>query len=280
MQKRTRRAVTDYILIVIGTFLLALAISLFYEPFNLVTGGVSGLGIIIKNFIGIPVGISNALFNVPLFIMAIIVRGKDFGFKSLVATILLSAFLLITSKITPPVNDLLLSTVFGGVISGIGLGLVFSAYATTGGTDLAAALVHKIFPHTTVAMIMLIIDWAIIIGGMFVFGMQKSMYAIIAVYITAKVIDMVLDGLNFAKAAFIISENQDEIAQVVMETLDRGATGLYGKGMWSKNDKHVLLCVVSKREIVKLKEIVRDIDKNAFIIITDVREVLGEGFVE
>ncbi len=276
----------DYILIVVGTFLLAISISWFYEPFNLVTGGVSGLGIIIKHYSsgimdgGIPVGITNAIFNIPLFFIAILVRGKGFGIKSLVSAALLSVFLIMTSNMAPPIDDLLLATIFGGVISGAGLGLVFSAYATTGGTDLAASLVQKFFPHITVAVFMLILDWSIILGGMYVFGIKKSLYAIIAVYITAKVIDMILDGLNFAKAALIISDKQDEIAQNIMESLNRGATGFKAKGMWSREDKSALICVVSKRQIVKLKDIVKATDRNAFVVITDAREVHGEGFIE
>ncbi len=281
-----RKKYTDYIAIAVGTFLLAFSISVFFEPFNLVTGGVSGLGIIIKslsaNIIegGIPVGVTNAVLNVPLFLLALLIKGKGFGFKSLLSTVLLSVFLLLTSRISLPVNNMLLSTVYGGVIGGIGLGLVFSAYATTGGTDLAGALLQKLFPHVSVATLMLIIDWTIIFIGMLVFGIEKSMYAIIAVFITARVIDTILDGLRVAKAAFIISDKPDEVAKNIMETTDRGATALYGKGMWSKNDKEVLLCVVSKREIVKLKEIVKLTDKKAFVIVTDVKEVLGEGFIE
>ncbi len=279
-----RKIYKDYILIVLGTFLLALSINVFYEPFDLVTGGVSGLGIIIKSISegiwkgGIPISVTNAVCNIPLFLIAIIVRGKNFGIKSLIATIFLTIFLAITSRLAFPVNDLLLSAVFGGVIGGVGLGMVFSAYATTGGTDLAGSLLQKLFPHVSVAMLMLVVDWTIIFTGMFVFGMQKSLYAIIAVFITARVIDAILDGLNFAKAAFIISEHQEEIAQNIMDTLERGVTGLYGRGMYSKEDKNILLCVVSKREIVKLKQIVRLADKDAFVIVTDAREVLGEGF--
>ncbi len=273
-------------LIVVGTFLLSISISWFYEPFNLVTGGVSGLGIIIKDYStgimdgGIPVGFTNAMFNIPLFFIAILVRGKGFGIKSLVSAALLSVFLLFTSRISPAIDDLLLATIFGGVLSGIGLGLVFSAYATTGGTDLAASLVQKYFPHFTVSSFMLILDWSIIFSGMYVFGIKKSLYAIIAVYITAKVIDMVLDGLNFAKAALIISDKQDEIAQNIMESLNRGATGFKAEGMWSREDKKALICVVSKRQIVKLKEIVQTVDNKAFLVITDAREVHGEGFIE
>ncbi len=281
-----REPYKDYILITIGTFLLALAISLFYEPFNLVTGGISGLGIIIKNYTnhiipgGIPVGVTNAFLNVPLFLMALIKKGKNFGARSLVSTILLSVFLLLTSTIKNPVEDLLLATVFGGVLSGIGLGLVFTAYSTTGGTDLAASLLHPIFPYISVAVIMLILDWTIITMGVFVFGITNSMYAIISVFIAARVIDAILDGLHFSKAAFIISEHEKIIAQNIMEELDRGVTGLLGQGMWTGDGKNVLMCIVSKREIVKLKQIVRCTDDKAFVVVTDVREVLGEGFKE
>ncbi|MBC7959088.1 MAG: YitT family protein [Vallitaleaceae bacterium] len=281
-----RNPIWDYIRIILGTTLLAIAISLFFDPLGMVIGGVTGIAIIIKELTGnvmdggIPIWISNLVINVPLFLLAIFVKGKSFGGKSFFATVYLSVALYFTQNLPVLTTDVLLGCIFGGVISGIGLGLVFSALATTGGTDLAASIIQHFIKYISIAKIMMFLDGAIILCGFFVFGPEKTMYAIISVYISVKVIDALLEGLYFAKAAFIITDHEDAIAQELLTQLERGLTGLNGEGMFTGNAKKVLLCVVSQRQIVQLKEIVKAIDKNAFVIVADVREVLGEGFIE
>jgi uncharacterized membrane-anchored protein YitT (DUF2179 family) len=158
--------------------------------------------------------------------------------------------------------------------------LVFSAYASTGGTDLLASIIHKYRRHISVPFILTFIDGAIVVLGALVFGLGNALYAIIAIYITTKVSDGLLEGLKFAKMAFIISDDYDRIAQEIMTTLDRGVTGLSSTGMYSNKDRKMLFCVVSKKEIVKITEIAKRIDKNSFVIVNDVREVMGEGFIE
>lgn len=281
-----RKAWVDYCYIMTGVLILAASINMVYNPFELVAGGVTGLAIVIRywteGFIegGIPLWLTNIVVNVPLFVMAIIIKGRHFGARSLFSTIFLSFSLYITQWLPMLTEDLFLGTVFGAVMAGAGLGLVFSAFSTTGGTDLAASVVQHFMKHLSVARIMLILDWVIIALGAIVFGVEKALYAIISVFISARIIDAFLDGLHFSKAAFIISDHSKAIAVNVIEDLERGVTGLNGEGMYSANNKNVLLCVVSKREIVRLKEIVRITDPKAFIIVTDVREVLGEGFKE
>jgi len=276
----------DYIYIVIGTTLMAISINMFFDPLELVTGGVTGFAIIVKsisgNFIegGIPIYWTNLVINIPLFVIAVIIKGKNFGTRTLFSTLFLSFALFYTEAIPPMTSDILLGTLFGGILAGAGLGLVFSAFSTTGGTDLIASIIQHFVKHITVAKIMFFIDGLIILLGMYIFGMEKTMYAIISVYISAHVIDSILEGVHFSKAAFIISEHSEEIAKSIMVNLDRGITGLEGKGKYTNVSKEVLLCVVSKREIVKVKEIVRDIDVDAFVIVADVKEVVGEGFIE
>jgi len=281
-----RKVWVDYAYIVVGVLILAAAINMVYVPFDMVTGGVTGLAIVIK-FItqdviegGIPLWLTNIVVNVPLFMAAIMIKGKNFGFRSLFSTLFLSVCLYITQWLPVLTEDLLLGSIFGGVMAGAGLGLVFSAFSTTGGTDLGASIIQQFIKHVSVAQIMLVLDWVIIALGAYVFGMEKTLYAIISVFICARIIDAFLDGLHFSKAAFIISDHSKSIAQNIMEGIDRGVTGLSGEGMYSSLQKNVLLCVVSKREIVDVKEIVRLTDPRAFIIVTDVREVLGEGFKE
>lgn len=287
MEKISRRSVVmDYLYIMIGTAMLAVSISVFFDPLAMVTGGVTGLAIVIKNVTsnviegGIPLWFSNLVINIPLFIIAIFIKGKSFGKRSLFATVFLSFCLFFTQHIPPITLDVLLGSIFGGVLSGAGLGLVFSAYSTTGGTDLAASSIQHFMKHISVAKIMLVLDGIIVLLGFFIFGPEKTMYAIISIFISAKVIDAFLEGLHFSKAAFIISDQHDQIAKGIMEEMERGVTGLTGVGKYTGNSKEVLLCVVSKREIVKVKEIAHACDRHAFVIVADVREVLGEGFIE
>lgn len=278
--------VVDYLLIIVGTTLLALSINVFFDKLGMVIGGVTGIAIVIKKLTehimtgGIPIWITNLVINVPLFITAVLVKGKSFGKKSIFATLYLSFALYITQGVPAITKDILLGSVFGGVVGGIGLGLVFLALATTGGTDLAASIIQHFVKFISIAKIMMILDGIIITFGFFVFGAEKTLYALISVYISIKVIDAILEGLQFAKAAFIITDKSDEVAHELLTQLDRGLTGLNGEGMYTGNSKKVLLCVVSQRQIVQLKDIVRSQDKDAFVIVADVREVLGEGFFE
>lgn len=281
-----RKPFIDYIIIMVGITLLAAGLNMFFIPLDLVTGGVTGLAIIIKKITenivpgGIEPWITNIVINIPLFLAAILIKGKDFGGRSLFSTFYLSFALIYTGYLPQATNDMLLGSVFGAVLAGVGLGLVFSAYSTTGGTDLAGSIIQHYIRHVSVAQIMLMLDAVIIISGYFIFGAEKAMYALVAVFITAKIVDAILEGIHFSKAAFIISDENEQISKEIMAKLDRGVTGLQGSGKFSRQSKEVLLCVVPKKEIVKLKEIVREIDKKAFVIVADVKEVLGEGFIE
>ncbi len=279
------KTLSEYLQIMLGATMLACAISVFYEPNGLVTGGVSGLGIIIQTvssqYIGfsIPLWISNTILNLPLFVIG----AKALGFKFLKRTIFATAFLsfaLFFTNLLPTIQgiDHPLASVFGGAIAGIGLGLVFKCMATTGGSDLAASILHKYFKHISISKLMFVIDSIVIAIGFFVFGATNAMYAIISVFISSKIIGGILEGLSFAKVAFIVSEKYEAISDELLKKLERGATGLNGKGMFTKSDKNVLFCVVSTKEVIELKEIVSKTDPNAFVIVTDAREVLGEGF--
>lgn len=276
----------DYLLITIGTIILACGINMFFEKQNLVTGGVTGLAIVIKYISsgmfdgGIPLWFTNIVLNVPLYLIGIKIRGRGFGKKTLYAIIFLSFALFFTKYMPAPSTDILLSSLFGGVLSGVGLGFVFIAYGTTGGTDLAANIIQHFIKHISVGKLMMILDGIIIFAGAVIFGAINTMYALIAVYISGKVLDNMLEGVHFSKAVFIISDKAEIIADEIMRNLDRGVTGLNGKGMYTKMEKEILFCVVSKKEIFKLKEIVRNMDSKAFVIVSDAREVLGEGFIE
>lgn len=283
---KLRPAWMDYILIMAGTSLMALAIKGIFDPVSLVTGGFSGIAIIVKNITegiiegGIPLWLTNLFLNIPLFVVAIKVKGWRYIAKTIFATIWLSVALWYMPEKNLMPDDIFLASVFGGVISGLGIGLVLMANATTGGTDTMAAIIQHFIRHYSIAQIMQVLDGVIVLAGAWVFGINRTLYAIICIYLVSKVSDGILEGLKFSKLAYIISEHYEEIAKQIMKELDRGATGLDAVGMYSGEKKEVLFCVVSKKEIVKVKDIVRRIDADAFMIVSDVREVFGEGFIE
>ncbi len=283
---RSQSKVRDLIFILAGTLMMAVAVNMVYDPLGMVTGGVTGIGIVIRHLTrdlltdGIPVWLTNALCNIPLFLAAVLVLGKRFLGKTLLATVTMTVFLYLL-PVTPLFSeDYLLASVFGGVIAGAGIGLVLAASATTGGTDLLCALIHKRLKHISVPQLLIVVDGLVVLGGVAVFGINESLYAAIAIFITAKMSDGILEGLKFSKMAYIISEKSDAIAQEIMEKLDRGVTALNATGMYSGKERKVLLCVVSKKEIAAVLDIVNKNDRSAFVIISDAREVMGEGFIE
>ncbi|MDR1000775.1 MAG: YitT family protein [Clostridiales bacterium] len=286
MAKSKGHLIHDYLLIVAGTTLLAFAITYFYDPNQLVIGGVSGLAIIIADRaqtmgVTIPLWLTNIVLNVPLFLLAYKYLGRQFLTRTLFSTVYLSLALWLTSFIPLPKDqDLILSSLFGGVISGAGTALVFRSMATTGGSDMLVYILHRVFKRHSLSQLLFVIDGAVIALGLLTFGHIKTMYAIIAVFVTAKIVESILEGVNFAKAAFIISDEARAIAQTLMAELNRGVTSLNGQGMFTGNAKNVLLCVVSSKEMPKLKKLVKQHDQSAFVIVADVRETLGEGFKE
>ncbi|NTV90067.1 MAG: YitT family protein, partial [Clostridiales bacterium] len=239
-----------------------------------------------------PVGVTMLVLNVPLFIGGFRYVGGRFAVRTLFSTVFLSLAIdlgepftsyfiktFITQMNAPTTPDLLLYAVFGGMLCGVGLGIVFRSGATTGGTDLAARIVHHFLPHFSMGKLLLFIDGAVIVFAAIAFkSFLLALYAVVALYISSKVIDSILEGVNFAKAVYIISDKSDIIAQRIMSELDRGVTGLKGTGMYTGNDKQVLYCVINRVQLPVLKLMVREIDPNAFVIMMDIREVLGEGF--
>ncbi len=284
---KKRNPVLLYLVITAGTGLLAFAIKCIYDPIGLVTGGFTGIAILIKKVTdifyagGIPLWFANLILNIPFFLLAYKIKGKKFIGRTAFATVLLSVWLYLIPELDFVSGDYILASIFGGVLAGIAMGMILWANATTGGTEMVAVLLQcRMFSHYSVAQIMQVLDGMIVIVGLYVFGLRPSMYAIVAIFITSKVTDTILEGMKFSKAAYIITDHYQEIAKRVMEELERGVTGLAAQGMYSGEEKCVLYCVVSKKEIVLLKEVVHEIDKSAFVVVGDVREVHGEGFIE
>ena len=279
----------EMIMIVLGSFLLAIGITWFLSPLGLVTGGISGIAILVQKltspFIsnGIPIWLTNAVLNIPLFVVSIRQRGFGFAKKSLYAVIILSAALWFTEIIPNPIDvghDLLLAGFFGGVLVGAGVGLVLKAGGTTGGTDMLAAIFKFKNPTLPIENVMFVIDAIIIVSGLFVFGPINAMYAIISVLVTTKLVSVVLEGGHSAKAVFIVSPKTGEIAELVMNEIGRGATGIKARGMYLKKESEMLFVVLSQNELPELREIVLGVDPKAFVTIAEVREVLGQGFNE
>ena len=272
----------DAILMVVGTGLMALAIQCIYDPVGLVTGGFTGVAIIAKYVTkgAVPLWLTNLVLNVPLFLLAALIKGKKFVARTAVATVLLSAWVYVVPLWNLAEGDYVLSAIFGGVICGVGMGMVLLARATTGGTDMLAALIQHKLRHYTIMQIICVIDGIIVAVGIYSFGVKAALYAIVAIYVTSKVSDTLMEGMKYSKAVFIVSDRYKEISDAIMTQMDRGVTGLDAVGMYSGDEKCMLYCVVSKKEIVVLKEIILKIDNNAFVIVTDAREVVGEGFLE
>lgn len=281
-----RSKVWDYILLIVGTGLLAASIQCVFDSIGLVTGGFSGIAIIVKalteNLIpgGVPLWLTNLALNVPVFLVAYKIKGKRFIGRTLAGTFLLSAWLYVIPSIDVTQGDYILAAVFGGVLCGAGMGMILLAKATTGGTDMVATLIQHYVKHYSIVRILQILDAIVVLCGWYVFGIRAALYAMVAIFITSKVSDALMEGFKFSKAAFIISDKYEQVAKCILEDLDRGVTGLKARGMYSGDDKCMLYCVVSQKEIVRVKEIVAEVDPDAFVIVSDAREVLGEGFLE
>ena len=273
-----------YLLLTAGTFFMAVGINVIYEPLSMVTGGFSGLGILVKKLTqtarwsGIPVGMTTLLLNIPLFIWGYSQKGKVFVKKTVYAASCFSFFLLIIPTFDIVKQDYLMAALVGGLLNGTGIGLVFSQGASTGGSDLLSVLTAKILPGLSASERLILIDTLIVAAGVFIFGLEIGLYAVVAVFVTGKVSNAILDGLKFAKIAYIISDHPEEISEHILRELGRGLTGLEGQGMYSEKHKMVLMCVVSKKEAVLLKDIVKNADNEAFLILSEAKEVLGEGF--
>lgn len=270
----------SYLIVLTGAVILSLGVNLFLVPNKIAAGGVTGLATILYYLSGMPVGTTMMLLNIPLFLLGIKILGRSFGIKTLFATVALSlAIDILAPFLNPLTDDLLLASIFGGLFVGLGLGLVLKQDASTGGTDLGAKIIHKLISYITVGQLLLIIDAMVVLTAALVFkNYELGLYASITLFITSRVIDTVIVGVNYTKAVHIISDNSDEISKKLVFEMNHGMTSLNGKGMYTGRDKNVLLCIIRRKDLPHLKTVVSEIDKNAFIFVTDVREVLGEGF--
>lgn len=274
----------EYVLITIGMTMVAIGIYYFLVPSNLATGGVSGLAIIISNFLPeIPIGLLMLIFNIILFIIGFLIIGPSFGFKTIYASLGLSGMTWLFQRFFPisrPItNDLMIELLFGVGISGLGMAIVFNQNASTGGTDIIAKIINK-FLHVDMGKSLLMADFLITLAAGLIFGAQAGMYALLGVVLNGFVIDGFINGLNISKQVTIISAKGTEIKEFIINKLERGVTLYDAKGAYSGESKEVLITIMSRREFIKLRNYIKEIDRRAFITVSDVHEVLGEGFKE
>lgn len=262
-----------------GVILTALGLDMFLIPNKIAAGGVSGIATILHYLINVPVGAAMLVLNVPLFAMGIYRMGLRFGFRSLYGTIALSVAVDALAPFLPvPTQDILLASLFGGVLVGLGLGLVFRYKGTTGGTDLAAAVLRT-YTGVNIGQLLFLVDAIVVVAAGITFNSAElAMYALITIFITAWLIDLVQEGFSYAKAFIIVSDQAADIASAILKELDRGATAWTARGMFTGAERDVLLSVVNRSEVTRLKDIVYSVDPRAFVILADVHEVLGEGF--
>jgi uncharacterized membrane-anchored protein YitT (DUF2179 family) len=282
-RKRTKQLnpklefISEYLYILLGSAIIATTFNLFLLPNNIASGGVSGISTILKATLGWEPAFVQWSFNIPLFIAGVVLLGKQFGIKTFVGTIFLPLVVFSTNHLEPWTNDPLLGALFGGIGVGLGLGIVFRGNASTGGTDLAAQIIHK-YTGLTLGTCVAMIDGLIVLTAAVVFDIERGLYALIALYVTTKTIDLVQIGLGRSKMTMIISNRQAEIQEAILNKIDRGVTKLSAYGGYTDHERPVVMCVVDQTEFTKLKQLVKTIDPTAFIIVMDASEVLGEGF--
>ena len=272
----------ELIYVVIGASFIALGINLFLLPNKMTTGGASGIATVLYYVFNIPMGITTIIINIPLFIFAILKLGKSFTIKTIISTTLLSVFLdtFKFEEFAKLLNlDLIISCILGGITVGIGLSLTFKAGASSGGSDLLANIIYKIKKVDSVSQILLIIEVVIISTVIFVFrDANLGLYSIIAMYLSTKVIDIIFEGIYYTKVATIITDNKDGIVYKILNNIKRGATITEAKGAHTNNTKYVITCIISRSQISKIKQIVREEDDDAIMYFSSANEALGLGF--
>ena len=276
-----RESIKEFALITIGIFLVAISVVYFFEPNNIAAGGITGLAIVINHYIPfISIGPLVLMMDAILFIVALIVLGAKFGAKTIYSSFLLSTSMWIMQTFIPIniTNDLILATIFGTLISAVGMAIVFNANASTGGTDIIAKILNKFF-HIEIGKSLLIVDFLVTLLGAVTFGINIGLYGLLAVIINGVFIDNIIAGFKTKSEITIISEKNKEISKFILDDLERGCTFIKGIGGFTGKDTSILYTVLDRNEFIKLKNKIKEIDKNAFITVGEVHEVMGEGFI-
>lgn len=288
-----KELVSDYGLILLGTFIMAVGFVVFISPLKLAPGGVYGIAIILHHLFNFPIGLSGIALDIPLLIIGTLWLGPKFGMKTLVGIVSLSGFITLiehlygykpligladNSAIPDPAANFIIA-LCGGVLLGLGLGLIFKTRATSGGTDIVAMIVGKYAKHIPIGTLLIIVDSVIVLFALTVFkDWTIPLYSWLIIYVTGIVIDKVISGFNSGKAVLIISDFHEEIKERILTDLNRGGTYLHGEGMYNRTEKKIIYTTLSRKQLPQLIHFVHEIDANAFISILDAGEIFGEGF--
>lgn len=274
-----RKYVYEVFLLTLGCFIMACATSFFLLPNQLSSGGFTGLATISYYLFKIPVGTTIFILNIPLFIISYFRMGKRFLIKSIIATGLLSLFINILEEFPSWTYDRFLASIYGGIVMGIGSSLTLKARSSTGGSDLLTYIIRSFKPHYTTSSVIVVIDIIIIsLNVIFFRDIEIGLYSAITIFLMGKMIDVIFEGVNFTKIMFIVSDKYEKIAKEISNKVERGSTAIYAKGMYTNEEKMMLLCVGSRNDIARIKQITLNIDNKAFIIISNARETWGKGF--
>ena len=276
-KKEGKQLIRDYAMIVLGTLIAGYSFTAFFLPYDIAPGGVTGVSTILAQALPLTVGVLSFLINVPLFLLGWRTVGWRFAVRSFVAMLLLSLFIDVL-PLHDLTGDVMLASVFGGVLLGVGLGLVVRAGATTGGTDMAAKMIHNHIGFVSIPAILFAIDGVVVTVAGLAFGVEAALWALVTLYVSTQAMDLVIKGFNTAMQFVIITREPDEIVRRIHQDLERGCTRLSATGTYSGEAVGTLLCVVSRIETPRLKKIVAEIDPRAFVTVCDVHEALGEGF--
>ena len=280
MKEKAKEFVLDLLYTVAGAAILAVGVSCFVGPAQIAPGGVSGLSILVNFLTDLPVGAVNLAFNIPLILLAWKFLGRRFTLRTLVTVLIQSVLMdVITLWIPVYTGERIMAALFGGVASGVGLALVFMRGSTTGGTDIVSRLLQLRYRHLSIGRLLFSVDVVVLLLSVAVFrNIEAGLYGMIAIFASGKVLDNILYGLDTGKVLLVVSGKNQEIAARIMETLDRGVTFLHGSGAWSGTERQVLLCAVRAQQCYRVEEIVRGVDKEAFVIVLEATEIAGEGF--
>ena len=278
-KKEMKNFLIEIVGTIIGAFFMAFAVSQFLLPNELSSGGFSGIATITYYLFHLPVGTVILILNAPLFLLSIFKIGKSFFVKSIIGTVSLSFFIDWLEKFPVLTEDKVLACIYGGIISGIGTAIILKSHSSTGGSDLLTNIIKKVNPKVEMGKVLVIIDIIIVtLNVIFLRKIEIGLYSAITIYLVGVMVDIIFEGIYFTKLLVIISDKNEEIATQIGNLINRGTTGLYGKGMYKGDDKLILICAVDRRDVANVKHLVLSTDPNAFLIVTNSREVLGYGF--
>ena len=275
----TFKILKECLIVSIACIIMAFNTNYFYLGNKLAQGGVSGLSLIIHYITEIDISYIYFALNIPLIIVAYIFIGKDFVFKTLFATIILTIFLKVFGSFRGPIDDILMASIFGGGINGIAIGIIFYAGGSSGGTDIIAKIINQHY-GVAIGKVLLTIDFIILSMVAFIFGKVIFMYTLISLLVSSKMIDIIQEGIYSAKGVTIITNRVEELRKKIMEDTGRGITLINAKGAYTQKEIGMLYCVVGKYQLMKVKSIVKEIDPMAFMIVSQVHEVIGKGFLK